>query len=252
MTKNKVFLLGGYDLEMLEIKKLLLQKGIDPKALFDKKLSWGASLSAYSDIIEIYANQPEYSIVSIELTPDIPPPSNYHTIDHHNDLIHLTSSIEQIAQLLGVELNRWQQLVAVNDVGHIKAMRDFGASENEINEIRKADRKAQGVTDEEEKQAVEDIKQATVENRVLVIKTSINHFSAITDRITTEKLLVYNQNKLCYYGIGATTFIKDEFKQLIQVGKAYYGGKGGGYFGVVENSLSPTEMQDILQKIIMK
>ena len=49
MSKKKVFLLGGYDLEMLEIKKILDSKNVEYK---DKNLSWGAKLSDYQDILE--------------------------------------------------------------------------------------------------------------------------------------------------------------------------------------------------------
>ncbi len=53
----------------------------------------------------------------------------------------------QIPELLNIELSRWQQLIAANDCGYIPAMLKMDASNNEIEAIRKADRKAQGVTD---------------------------------------------------------------------------------------------------------
>ena len=43
-----IFLLGGCDLEMLAIKRLLKKYN---KIFFDKNLKWGAKLSEYEDII---------------------------------------------------------------------------------------------------------------------------------------------------------------------------------------------------------
>ena len=43
---DKLFLLGGQDLEMLEIKKLLERENIAYK---DKNLKWGAKLSDYQN-----------------------------------------------------------------------------------------------------------------------------------------------------------------------------------------------------------
>ena len=71
----------------------------------------------------------------------------YHRIDHHNEYCHLPSSLEQVASVLGVELNRKQRLIAANDVGYIPAMKALMATDEEIAEIRREDRRAQGVTE---------------------------------------------------------------------------------------------------------
>jgi hypothetical protein len=50
MNKNMdySFFLGGYDLEMLEIRKILESCGYkENEDFFDKKLKWGAKLSEY-------------------------------------------------------------------------------------------------------------------------------------------------------------------------------------------------------------
>jgi len=242
--KNILFLLGGNDLEMDAIRDLLKENNYD---FIDKKLAWGAKLSEYQAELEANKN---ITIAGIELIEDIQIPSNYIKIDHHNELSGNLSSIEQVAEIIEVTLNRRQQLVAVNDTTHIAGMRNIGASKEEIEEIRKADRKIQGVSPEDEIQAEKDIKQARIQNGVTLIKTSIQHFSAITDRLEVPKLMVYNESKLCYYGIGANTRIKDEFEDLIIERRAYYGGKGEGYFGIVDGAYGLAELEILINKII--
>lgn len=64
---NYLFLIGGYDLEMLEIIKILEEKGLQ---YVDKKLSWGAKLSAYKDFFDL-----DGTFVGIELVEDVKPPT---------------------------------------------------------------------------------------------------------------------------------------------------------------------------------
>jgi len=94
MTIDKesiLFLLGGYDLEMATIREVLLEEGLEEgKHFFDKKLSWGAKLSSYRDILEKY---PEKTLYGIELTEDIELPKNYRRIDHHNDYAERDASL---------------------------------------------------------------------------------------------------------------------------------------------------------------
>ena len=138
---HKIFLLGGYDLEMLTIKRMLMDRR--DCVVIDKHLRWdNALLSAYKNELEDYDDSPIYGI---ELKEDILVPSNYIRIDHHNDLNCNTSALEQVAEILGVELSRYQQLVAANDKGYIPAMEAMGATETEIENIRMTDRVSQGI-----------------------------------------------------------------------------------------------------------
>ena len=147
MDMKRIFLLGGRDLEMLTIRELLQSCAIK---FFDKNLTWDtALLSAYSEELCHYENQ-DCQIVGIELREDIMKPNNYVLIDHHNNCSDCLSSLEQVSSLLDVKLDRWQQLVAINDRGYINGLRKFGASEDEIGKVRRADREAQGVTQEED------------------------------------------------------------------------------------------------------
>jgi len=111
---NPVFLLGGHDLEMIEIRKILDELNI---RYFDNNLLWGAGLSSYKNVLD-----DEHYFIGIELTKDIPLPKHYIDVDHHNENVHKPSCIEQIAELLDLKLNHWQQLIAANDRGYIPGM----------------------------------------------------------------------------------------------------------------------------------
>ncbi|HPF52158.1 MAG TPA: CorA family divalent cation transporter [Draconibacterium sp.] len=222
---NSIFLVGGRDLEMVEILKILDERGL---RYFDKKLSWGAKLSEYKE----YFNNND-AFVGIELIEDITPPANYTNIDHHNVKANLPSSIEQIAQMLDYELDRWQQLIAANDKGFIPAMEAMGATPEEITRIRQLDREAQGVTENDEQLAERSIREnRKIENGITVVRSLTPRFSTITDRLyPCKRLLVYTNDELNYFGEGAKKLIVD-FNELIIENYAYSGGMGEGYFGI--------------------
>jgi hypothetical protein len=54
-----IFLLGGHDLEMVEIGKILKAKGL---TFHDRNLHWGTKLSAYQDLFD-----ESHTFVGIEL-----------------------------------------------------------------------------------------------------------------------------------------------------------------------------------------
>lgn len=149
-----LFLLGGNDLEMQTIKDILKSNNIE---YIDKKLSWGAKLSDYKNELKHMG-----IIYGIELEEDITPPKNYISIDHHGENNHLESSLEQIAKILDLELNRHQFLVAKNDSNYIKGMQSICTTKEEINLIRAMDRKAQGATPEDEALAIKSINLSKV------------------------------------------------------------------------------------------
>ncbi len=220
-----IFLLGGYDLEMLTIKNILLQEGyIEEKNVFDKKLKWGAKLSSYKEELQ---QLPNHTIIyGVELEEDIEPPANYKCIDHHNELSENEASIIQVLGLLGREPTREELIIAANDVGHIEAMKCMGASKEEIDETRKRERVIQGVTAQDEAQAQKEIEQAKEQNSIYIIKTSLHTFSPIVDNFEKQPLLVYGQDSLTYYG--DIDFLKKHYEKHIENSEAYH---GRGYFG---------------------
>jgi hypothetical protein len=240
--KNAVFLLGGKDLEMKEISRLLKKSKIK---LYDRKLSWGAQLSVYSDLF----NNSEH-FFGIELVEDIETPANYTRIDHHNELWENPSSLEQVADLLGLRLTRKQKLIVANDTSYIPGMIKLGATEQEIRMIRKHDRRAQGVTLADERAAADSIKYNKSEvDDLIIVKAKTNRFSAITDVLFPfSKLLIYTENELTYYG-EYSKLVTREYQELIDKKSAFSGGKGNGYFGLVRNKFTPEQIIVIKTKI---
>ena len=237
------FLPGGYDLEMVTIKTILEQQGIP---FSDKQLRWGAKLSAYADVLN-----DEDHFVGIELIEDIGQPKYYTLIDHHNEFAHLNSSLEQVAALLYINLDREKQLIAANDKGYIPAMIALEATQSEIDEIRQRDRKAQGVSEQDEQLAKESIAHYLVRsNEVIIVKSLTPRFSTITDRLFPfENLLIYNETTLTYYGRNKQ-MLADHWANMIAKGKAFHGGGDAGYFGFDKGALSEVELHEKIGCII--
>ncbi|MCP5061055.1 MAG: hypothetical protein GY936_01145 [Ignavibacteriae bacterium] len=247
-TSNKyVFFLGGQDLEMETIREILANTKYK---VYDNNLEWGAKLSSYKN--ELKELSKEVIPVLIELELDFDKPKNTKIIDHHNDKEDRPSSLEQIAKLLGIELSRKQQLIAANDKGYIPAMECLCATGKEINDIRTADRKAQGVTEEDERLARESIATCKKEeNGITIIKSLTDKFSPITDRMygKTNRLLIYTDIELTYYGTGKKQIVKI-FEKEIEKKKAFHGGGDSGFFGLVKNNFKLEEIIYIKNEII--
>ncbi len=247
------FLLGGQDLEMMTIRAMLEENGyVHGQDFLDKQLPWGASWGDYDkEIIELQSAENPIQIVGIELSHKDKMPKNAIDIDHHNERSHEKSSLEQVADLLDVTLTRKQKLIAANDSGYIPAMEKMGASQQEIDDIRLADRQAQGVTQEDEEFAIQAIASAKWEKDVCTIKSLSGKFSPITDRLygQAHKTLVYTDAQLTYYGCGVGQ-LAHEFKDYVKGGKAYHGGGDNGYFGIAKDAFPPDELTQIKDKII--
>jgi len=237
----RIFLLGGYDLEMLEIKKLLQEQG---EKFIDKELSWGASLSAYKDVFN-----DKDTFIGIELEVDIKPPKHYVEIDHHGKNAHKESAIEQVAELLGVELNRWQQLVAANDARYISGLKQLCATDEEIKQIRLEDRKAQGVSENDEKLAIESIKQVDSSH---IIYALTQHFSAIADRVYDKftHYVIYDDVNVVFYGFSLDKLLHFLNKKQISPKSYYYGGGDFGFLGIKKGILNSEEIKSLIKEFI--
>lgn len=221
---NMIFLLGGHDLEMEEIKKMLKGREVE-----DNDLRWdNAPLSSYASIFN-----DKNVFVGIELKEDCSRPKHYIPIDHHNDKKDLPSSIEQVAELIGVTLNRDQLLAAVNDKGYIPALEAMGATKEEIITVRFEDKKAQGVTEEDERLADESIQAHSYRiGQIIVVESLTPRFSTITDKLYPyDELFISYKKSFTYYGKKATELAK-RYQSQIKENKAYSGGTKAGYFGL--------------------
>lgn len=246
---KRFFLLGGNDLEMTTIKNLLVNAG---EQFETHDLRWdNAKLSSYEKTLEEYGNSPDYQIYGIELNEDIPHPDNYVRIDHHNDFANKPSSLEQVATLLGLAMDRHMQLVAANDSRYIPGMIKLGASREEIDDIRRSDRAAQGVSEgDDERLAEESLKSCKGDaSNLYVVKSLTSKFSTICDRMYPyRRLLIYNDDVAEFYGEGVND-LTSLFKPELDAKKMYHGGGDSGYLGTVSGAYSKEEIAGIVDKI---
>lgn len=246
---KRIFLLGGNDLEMTTIKNLLVNAG---EQFETHDLRWdNAKLSSYEKTLEEYGNSPDYQIYGIELNEDIPHPDNYVRIDHHNDFANKPSSLEQVAKLLDLAMDRHMQLVAANDARYIPGMIKLGASREEIDDIRRADRAAQGVSEgEDERLAEESLKSCKGDaSNLYVVKSLTSKFSTICDRMYPyRRLLIYNDDVAEFYGEGVND-LTSLFKSELDAKNMYHGGGDSGYLGTVSGAYSKEEISGIVDKI---
>lgn len=181
----------------------------------------------------------------IELTIDIQLPKKAIIIDHHNERAgkEAKTSIEQVAELLGIRLNRHQELISANDKGHIKGMRDIGATDEEIRLIRMLDRQAQGVTEEDERLAEESINRhlQVVDEHTAVVHSLTKKTSAVFDRLYDnfqDLYVITPDGEINFSGRGETVMrlvrICEDKKLEGVILQYWYGGDlpERGYFGV--------------------
>ena len=247
---NRIFLLGGADLEMETIKKML--ENHNEKFLTLNLLWENAFLNKYETLLsqEIINN---YRIYGIELRGESKY-ENYTLIDHHNERENEKSSLEQIADILEIELNRYEKLVAANDRAYIPEMIKYGATNQEIKEIRGADRRAQLIKDEDEELAETSIRNNQIKIDDLVIINSLtDKFTSICDRVFPwKKLIIYNKNKLVYYGENKNKLV-DYFRLELSTGRMYHGGGNTGFFGLAEKVYTESKINqlvEIIKKVI--
>ena len=240
--KNKkiIFFLGGYDLEMITIKELLEQNDIK---FIDKNLSWGTKLSNYQDELENYNG---YTIYGIELELDIEVPNNYIEIDHHNKNSHKNSSLEQVAQIINIALNRFQKLVSANDSAYIKGMKKLCATKEEIENIRAKDRKAQGITEKDEDLAIKSLETNTTN----IIYSQTSHFTTISDKIYDkfDEYIIYNDNKIVFYNYELSKILNILKQNNLKETDYYFGGGEFGFVGIKDNILNKEQIKNLIKE----
>lgn len=229
---KSVFFLGGHDLEMVTIKKILDEY---KQEYLDKDLSWSeACLSEYADSFAKYPPH-EFQIFGIELREDVGLPANYHKIDHHNSFEKNPSALTQVCELLERKMNKEELLIAANDERYIPGMLSIGATKEEIEIIRRKDRECQGITPEDEKYAEEALRCNTKKHFGLTyVYTKSTKFSPIVDKLfPTSRLFVYTDNEFTYYGAKKEQYLKKICAEFPDI-KFYEGGGSNGYFGASE------------------
>jgi len=251
---NHIFYLGGHDAEMIAVKNLIIDYKIPNENIKDNDLKWGAKLSEYKD--ELSKLTKEQIPVFIELNLDVDYPSNAIIIDHHNEKAgkDKKTSIEQVADLLGIKLNREQELISANDKGFIWGMIDIGATEEEIQRIRKLDLEKQGVTDEDKVKAKISVDHflERISSDMVIINSLIENTTPITEFIYKYYIHIFiitPSNKLYYSGPEKIIrILEDKYSSLKKDNSKIETWSGGylpdhGYFGASD----AIEKKDIIK-----
>ena len=146
------YFLGGADLEMEAIRELVAAHAALPA--HDKGLRWGARLSAYRDELAASLAAGETPVL-VELADDLAADAfdrgRCVVVDHHGPRAgrDAPSALEQVFARLRLPPVCWTRrlaLVAANDKGHIAGLAAAGAGGGDIEAVRTADRRAQGLT----------------------------------------------------------------------------------------------------------
>ena len=215
MENSKLWIVPNNDLEAKTIIELLERNG--EKYLVTGQ-AWGASWEKLEEEIleEIEeAKKAGLTIYGVELQGNS---NGGITIDHHiygeDDRSNSKSSIEQVADILGMELTLDELFVAANDKGYIPAMESLGKeldiSQEDLQEIianiRMRDRQMQGVTVEQEFQAQEAVENLgdLTDKRDIIMNLPHSKTSTVTDRLygKYDNLLVLSgDGEINFFGI---------------------------------------------------
>src|SRR5688572_21090352 len=108
MPTKQHYFLGGRDLEMVEIARLLADR--DEVAVHDRGLSWGAKASDYREEI-IAARDVGKTVVLVELKDDLAltGTEGVVVVDHHDEKASkdTPTSLHQTFELLGLDFTGW-------------------------------------------------------------------------------------------------------------------------------------------------
>lgn len=196
--------LGGHDLEMLEIKKVLSENGIP---LEDKNLRWdNAFASAYLEEIK-KSIADDLTPVLVELKNDIAKDlfAQCQVVDHHDKFVGRQACLLQVLKILKLQPTRQQQLIAANDSGYIPAMLALGASRSEVEEIRCMDWQAQNISKELVEESMRAYENKKIKNGVFVIEMEHFCFAPVTDAAYWDQpsqniLFRFREGRTLYFG----------------------------------------------------
>jgi len=214
------FFLGGQDLEMQECRKLLDAFAPADSSVHDHQLGWGAKASDYKHEIDSEIAQGS-DFVLIELEDDLDLATQLGEerltlIDHHGSRsgAEAPTAIEQLFEYLALpapQWTRWRELVAANDRGHIAGMLACNATPEEIEQVRQADRAAQGITPEEEAAGFKAMEEREVHaaGELTVVRLPHARTATVTDPMDPalggpgyRNLLVLCPESTYFYGSG--------------------------------------------------
>lgn len=269
MTQKILIVAPANDGEAVEAANLARQHGAE---VLVTRQPWGASWVEMEGssglepeiaqaILDWQEANPDGLVFGIELRGSNP--FGAINIDHHSyrlpggvvdDRSNPKASLEQVADMFKVQLTSYQRLVAANDCGYIPGMerelQDQGIDPQSargqglIKLVRQADRCAQGITPDDEAQAVGDVEAAEWKGRKVFLRITTASGTAQGDLLygkADEQLhQVKVTGKWVYFGPRHQVLNGMEFAEQHWAG----GNPASGYFGIVSPS---TETQ---QKIL--
>ncbi len=234
-----VFFLGGMDSEMIGIKNILEKENL---LYYSKNLSWGAKVDNYdSEILRCISGGKTPVLIELEGDNNIP---NSINIDHHGALSGNDPSI--IQAVFGI-IHRKEILLGVSDAEYIGGLIKKGATKEEIDALREMDRIAQGITEEQENEGIEAIKnmQRFDElNDLIIINMSHSKIATVTDRLFLDQYNKKGQNILILSSEkNEINYVVDSRPDLIKELESNFDGWSGGkepnkYWGV-NNEVNP-------------
>lgn len=271
-----IFFLGGKDAEMARIADVLSLNGHE---FVDKKLTCNAHAEDYAnEIAQAIENKKIIVLVEVcnlhrPVTKDskeknkilLPKDSILisHKMDFNREYESLIQSSEalikknyfdvnkasllRVLALIKIKPTRLDMLIAANDMESIQALIQMKATPSEIREVRNKQRRALGITMDEELEAEEAVFHLEYSNTLTIVRVKtlklsmISGCSAITDRLcyaaggvgwTHLLILQETSNEAIYFGSGDICYhINREFMGQRNIYAQIFGGRGywGGY-----------------------
>lgn len=225
------WVLGGNDAEMETIKAILAQNGerwcqpikgwssepIHPGQCGLEVREVTRSAQGYSapGIGWFLGNEEIKKVFFVEAIPLMDAwPSNGVYIDHHGQRAHRPASVIQVLTWIKPNISeatlRWVELIAANDSAHISGMVALGATPDEIRRVRDLDRRAQGITPEQEAAAEEAVLMQSYYGFFTIVRLPHSKCATVTDRLHAlaggpgyENLLILSPDEQNFFGDGA-------------------------------------------------
>lgn len=251
-----IFFLGGHDLEMLTIRDLLNKH---KHTYIDKNLDWSPKASIYKTEIREALSKHKIPVL-IEIEDDVDLGDAAIHIDHHGEQSgnKKPTSLHQVFDLLDLSKQFWTfeyDLVAENDRAYIEGMQRIGACQDDIIRIRSLERKAKGITGEQEKTAVEAINniEEYCDGLLKVVRLAHNNTSTVADRMHValgglgyKNLLVFSPNEVNFVGQGYLVYALAK-----KYADSWYGGAlpKRGFWGSAKNMNSLSFLTSVIELV---
>lgn len=165
------------------------------------------------------------------------------------------ATLEVVAEEIGYELSLHEKFIAVNERYYIPGMQEYAKKLNFsdtqtkqiIDEIRAADRRAQGISLEHELETIKCLENKEEHEELIVVRLPHNYFATATDRLYGQykNLLVVSPDKIGFFGDG----------YLCSTLYEMFGGKQGGNLpqeGFYLNTESIDKIEAYVNKRLVK